>query len=33
MKIRKLPKIRYRYDGKWELSQKICETISELTNK
>ncbi len=28
--IRKLPKIRYRYDSKWEVGQKICETINKV---
>jgi ribosome-binding factor A len=30
MKIRKLPRIRYRYDNKWEIGQKICNTINEV---
>ncbi len=29
--IRKLPKIRYRYDNKWETSEKILETINKIT--
>lgn len=31
MNIRKLPKIRYRYDDKWAIWQKICETINTVT--
>jgi ribosome-binding factor A len=30
MKIRKLPRIRYRYDDKGEIWQKICNTINEV---
>ena len=33
IQIRKLPKIRFRYDGKWELSQEICEVIKEEISK
>lgn len=29
--IRKLPKIRYRYDNKWEIWQEICEAINNVT--
>lgn len=29
--IRKLPRIRYRYDNKWEIWQNICETINQIT--
>lgn len=29
--IRKLPKIRYRYDNKWEISQQVCEAINKVT--
>lgn len=29
--IRKLPKIRYRYDNKWEIGQKITQKINEVT--
>ncbi len=29
--IRKLPKIRYRYDNKGKIWQTICETINEIT--
>ncbi|ATU05440.1 hypothetical protein BKN14_03230 [Candidatus Gracilibacteria bacterium HOT-871] len=29
--IRKLPKIRYRYDNKGKIGQTICETINEIT--
>lgn len=28
--IRKLPKIRYRYDKKWKIGQEICETINQI---
>ncbi len=28
--IRKLPKIRYRYDDKWEISSHILETLSNI---
>ncbi|MDD3144863.1 MAG: ribosome-binding factor A [Candidatus Gracilibacteria bacterium] len=28
--IRKLPKIRYRYDSKGEVGQKICEAINKV---
>lgn len=28
--IRKLPKIRYRYDDKWETSSKILDTLSNI---
>lgn len=28
--IRKLPKIRYRYDSKWEIWQKVCDTINKV---
>ena len=28
--IRKLPKIRFRYDNKWKLSSDIIETINSL---
>mgnify|MGYP006000582849 CR=1 FL=1 len=31
VKIRKLPKIRYRYDDKWEIGQVICEAINKVT--
>jgi ribosome-binding factor A len=33
MKIRKLPRIRYRYDDKGERWQKICEIINEVNWK
>ncbi len=29
--IRKLPRIRYRYDWKWAIWQKVCETINNVT--
>ena len=29
--IRKLPKIRYRYDDKGAIWEKICNTINEIT--
>lgn len=28
--IRKLPRIRFRYDNSWEIWQKICETINKV---
>jgi ribosome-binding factor A len=31
MNIRKLPRIRYRYDDKWAIGQKVCDTINEVT--
>lgn len=27
IQIRKLPKIRFRYDDSWEIWQQICDTI------
>ena len=30
--IRKLPKIRYRYDSKWEIWEAICKQINKYTN-
>lgn len=30
--IRKLPKIRFRYDSKWEIWQKVCNTIEKYTS-
>ena len=27
--IRKLPKIRFRYDDKWAIWQEVCEAIKE----
>lgn len=30
--IRKLPKIRFRYDEDWEISQKICQAIEKEIN-
>ena len=33
VKIRKLPKIRFRYDDSWELWQKICQTIRNIWKK
>ena len=29
--IRKLLRIRYRYDEKWAIWQKVCETINKVT--
>ena len=29
--IRKLPKIRFRYDSSWEVWQEICEAIEKYT--
>lgn len=29
--IRKLPRIRYRYDNKWAIWQQVCETIKNVT--
>ncbi|PZM85781.1 hypothetical protein DLH72_01395 [Candidatus Gracilibacteria bacterium] len=31
--IRKLPKIRYRYDSKGKIGQEVCETINKVTAK
>lgn len=31
MQIRKLPRIRYRYDNKWAIWQQVCETINKVT--
>lgn len=33
IQIRKLPRIRYRYDNKWEIAQKVTETINTLNIK
>ncbi len=30
LNIRKLPKIRFRYDNSWEISQNILKTINNL---
>ena len=30
--IRKLPKIRFRYDNSWEIWQQICNTINKECN-
>ena len=30
IKIMLIHKIRYRYDSKWEVGQKICETINKV---
>lgn len=30
VQIRKLPRIRYRYDNKWEISQGVLETINKI---
>ncbi|MDR0771535.1 MAG: ribosome-binding factor A [Candidatus Peribacteria bacterium] len=30
VKIRKLPRIRYRYDDKGKVGQGVCEVINEL---
>lgn len=30
LKIRKLPRIRYRYDGSWAVWQEICEAINKV---
>lgn len=30
IKIKKLPRIRYRYDNKWKIGQRICEAINEV---
>ena len=29
--IRKLPKIRFRYDSSWEVWQEVCEAIEKYT--
>lgn len=29
--IRKLPRIRYRYDNKWAIWQDVCNTINKLS--
>lgn len=29
--IRKLPRIRYRYDNKWKIWQEIAQTINKVT--
>ena len=28
--IRKLPRIRFRYDGSWARWQEVCETINQI---
>ena len=33
VEIRKLPKIRFRYDYKWKISGDILQTINSLKNK
>lgn len=30
LNIRKLPRIRFRYDNSWAIWQEICETINEV---
>ncbi len=30
LSIRKLPRIRFRYDNSWAIWQEICETINEI---
>lgn len=30
VQIRKLPRIRYRYDDKWEISSNVLKTINKL---
>ncbi len=30
LSIRKLPKIRYRYDDSWAVWQEICEAINKI---
>lgn len=30
LNIRKLPKIRYRYDNSWAKWQEICQTINKI---
>lgn len=31
LEIRKLPKIRFRYDSSWEIWQDVCEAIKKYT--
>lgn len=30
LSIRKLPRIRFRYDDSWAIWQEICDTINEI---
>jgi ribosome-binding factor A len=30
LNIRKLPKIRFRYDDRWAIWQEVCETIKNI---
>ena len=30
LNIRKLPKIRFRYDNKWAIWQEVCEVIKSI---
>ena len=32
IKIYKMPKVRFRYDNSWEISQNIIQTINNLQN-
>lgn len=31
LNIRKLPRIRYRYDNSWAIWQEVCELINQIT--
>lgn len=31
LEIRKLPRVRFRYDNKWEISSNICEIINKIS--
>lgn len=31
LNIRKLPRIRYRYDNSWAIWQEVCEVINQVT--
>lgn len=33
IQIRKLPKVRYRYDKSWEIWQSVCNTILQEANR
>jgi ribosome-binding factor A len=30
LNIRKLPKIRFRYDNKWAIWQEVCDVIKSI---
>lgn len=30
LEIRKLPKIRYRYDNQWKTGQDVCDVIQQI---